>query len=225
MAEISTKYNIWLLEDNRDMHEILREILESDYDLRSFFTLGEFFKAVESSDSNPYDLAIVDNRLNDGNLSDYLESPQANRMKSLPPFILITGYDEKEDIYTCFKHGAVDYIRKPFNEFEIKTKIDLHLTNNVSEPSQIKFDNKTLTLTRDDIVSEDLTAKEYKMMAVLMESPRFSASKEVLIEKIWQNLKVDDRVIKVHFSNLRRKIAPLGLKIEYQNSQYIVIDS
>ena len=45
------------------------------------------------------------------------------------PIIFITAMDNPEHRAKCFAYGAVDYITKPFDPREIKTKIRTHLSS------------------------------------------------------------------------------------------------
>lgn len=54
------------------------------------------------------------------------------KLKSLPeikdvPVIFLTAKVETEDIIEGFKAGAVDYITKPFNSYELKARVKTHI--------------------------------------------------------------------------------------------------
>jgi diguanylate cyclase (GGDEF)-like protein len=54
------------------------------------------------------------------------------KLKSLPrtkdvPVIFLTAKVETEDIIEGFKAGAVDYISKPFNSYELKARVKTHI--------------------------------------------------------------------------------------------------
>lgn len=60
------------------------------------------------------------------------------KLKSLPetkdiPVIFLTAKVETEDIIEGFKAGAVDYITKPFNSYELKARVKTHVELKISK--------------------------------------------------------------------------------------------
>ncbi|MFH0875095.1 MAG: diguanylate cyclase [archaeon] len=60
------------------------------------------------------------------------------KLKSLPetkdvPVIFLTAKVETEDIIEGFKAGAVDYITKPFNSYELKARVKTHIELKISK--------------------------------------------------------------------------------------------
>lgn len=65
------------------------------------------------------------------------------------PIIFLTAKSEIEDIVNGFKAGAVDYITKPFNIYElkarVKTHIELKISKDLLEESNIKLEKLSIT--------------------------------------------------------------------------------
>jgi len=65
------------------------------------------------------------------------------------PIIFLTAKSEIEDIVDGFKAGAVDYITKPFNIYElkarVKTHIELKISKDLLEESNIKLQKLSVT--------------------------------------------------------------------------------
>ena len=60
------------------------------------------------------------------------------KLKSIPgtkdiPVIFLTAKVETEDIIEGFKAGAVDYITKPFNSYELKARVKTHVELKISK--------------------------------------------------------------------------------------------
>jgi diguanylate cyclase (GGDEF) domain len=60
------------------------------------------------------------------------------KLKSIPetseiPVIFLTAKVETEDIIEGFKAGAVDYIAKPFNSYELKARVKTHVELKISK--------------------------------------------------------------------------------------------
>ncbi|MBF0442868.1 MAG: response regulator transcription factor [Oligoflexales bacterium] len=216
---------IWVVEDDAAVNETLCEILDKNFLVESFDGLSSFYKAMLLKENGKPDLVLVDNCHPDGRFSDFVLTERFDRI-SMPPFILLTGQDDAKAISLCYEKGGVDYIRKPFNEFELLVKIKHHIDKleNEAVEGQFQLDNNSLTICKNAVRSPILTAKEFQILSILFESKGQSASKAKLVSSVWNNIKVSDKSIRVHLSNLRRKIRPLGLSIEYKNSLYKIID-
>jgi len=65
------------------------------------------------------------------------------------PIIFLTAKSEIEDIVMGFKVGAVDYITKPFNIYELKARVKTHLELKISKDllreSNIKLEKLSIT--------------------------------------------------------------------------------
>jgi diguanylate cyclase (GGDEF)-like protein len=65
------------------------------------------------------------------------------------PIIFLTAKAEIEDIVSGFKAGAVDYITKPFNIYElkarVKTHIELKISKDLLEESNMKLEKLSIT--------------------------------------------------------------------------------
>ncbi|MEH6626159.1 MAG: sigma-54 dependent transcriptional regulator [Motiliproteus sp.] len=101
-----------LIEDDPIMGESLcdRFVLEG-FDIDWFQTAAA---AVSDLNQGRYSLVISDIRLPDMSGEELFESLQSSDVL-LPPFIFITGYGSIDKAVTLIKHGAADYITKPFD--------------------------------------------------------------------------------------------------------------
>lgn len=216
---------IWLLEDDDNLHDLLVEMLQGEFAIESFYNIESYTNALISKEINKPILAVVDNFLPDGIFSNFVNSSRFIRYHN-HPFILLTGYDDALAIENCYQKGALDYIRKPFDEFEISFKVRYHLQQLKSRIGSHDFylDPDSFTVIRQDKQSEILTAKEFQIISLLLKESNYSATKEKLIQTLWNKVTVSEKSIRVHFSNLRRKIEPLDLSIEFQNTHYTMID-
>ncbi|MEH6471401.1 MAG: sigma-54 dependent transcriptional regulator [Halopseudomonas sp.] len=70
--------------------------------------------AIDDLVQSHYSLVISDIRLPDMSGEELFDSLQASNTL-LPPFIFITGYGSIEKAVSLIKHGAADYITKPFD--------------------------------------------------------------------------------------------------------------
>jgi signal transduction histidine kinase len=97
-------------------------------------------------------LSVVESTLPDLILLDVMMPEMdgyefASKLKSDPrtkdiPIIFLTGKAEPEDIVKGFKHGAVDYVTKPFNSLELMTRVNTHLELKFAKDRMQSYNSK-----------------------------------------------------------------------------------
>lgn len=195
-------------------------------------------EACEIFDKEKINLAIVDimmPRMNGYELTKYI------RNKSNIPIIILSAAQLDSDKILGLNLGADDYMVKPFNPLELIARINAHLRRfyklgNVQEKTDNKITIGELTLDTETLTLEkngepvNLTATEYKILALLMKSPGRVFTKMQIYEEVnGDYYATDDNTMMVHISNLRDKIEQdpknpkyiktvrgLGYKIERQ---------
>nr|WP_303975549.1 response regulator transcription factor [Streptococcus merionis] len=126
---------------------------------------------------------------------------------------------KKEDMDKVFSLniGADDYITKPFNSLEVLARVNAHLRRyhelNPKSTSATVLTIGNLMMDSDRFLLEKagqkitLTAKEFKLLQILMESPGRIFTKSQLYEMINdQDARGDENTIMTHISNIRDKI-------------------
>ena len=108
------KKRILVCDDEEEIRESLNLILEKDYDI-SFATNGE--EAIEHIKKSPTDLVILDIKMP---RMDGIETlKRIKQAKSDTKVIIATGYRSVETATEAVKHGASDYIVKPFESKQV----------------------------------------------------------------------------------------------------------
>src|SRR5699024_7339925 len=133
------------------------------------------------------------------------------------PVIIISAKDAQETKVEMLRLGADDFITKPFDIEEVSARIASVLRR--YERSGIKDPAEKLTF-KDIIVDPDamkvtvggkilpLTAREYRIIDLLVRSPDKVFSKANLFESVWKELFHGDvNTVNVHVSHLRTKLA------------------
>ena len=172
--------------------------------------------AVDLAREGQFDLIILDLMMPE---IDGLEACMRIREFSNVPIIMLTARSEDTDKIIGFECGADDYITKPFNILELKARIRALLRRAGAAAQQqreadrltqgpIALDLRERAAWRDG-EQVDLTAKEYDLMALLMQNPGRVYSRENLLNLVWGYEYVGEfRTVDVHIRRLREKLEP-----------------
>ncbi len=112
-------HTILVVDDELSMREFLKILLEKEGFIALTASDGE--EAVKIIHSHAIDLVISDVRMPGMGGLELLDLMK--KEKSPLPFIIITAFASPEDAVQAMKHGAYDYITKPFKVDEIKSII------------------------------------------------------------------------------------------------------
>ena len=131
------------------------------------------------------------------------------------PVIVLSAKNEVINRIDLLRLGADDYICKPFDIDEVMLRIDavLRRTGKTLSPAlcykelRLERESKTGYIGEEPLV---LTAMEYSILELMLESPAKVFSKRSLFESITGDFYLsEDNTMNVHISNLRKKIAKL----------------
>jgi PAS domain S-box-containing protein len=106
--------NILLVDDERIIRELIREVLESDG--ARIVEAANLAEARAAIAADRFDVAIVDKNLPDGSgieLIRELRGPERNT-----EVILITGYPSLDSAIEVLQIGVFDYVVKPFDDID-----------------------------------------------------------------------------------------------------------
>ncbi len=130
------------------------------------------------------------------------------------PVILLTAKDEISDRVTGLDAGADDYVVKPFSIEELLARVRAHLRRLEEEKADgdsLRFADLSLNpRTREVFRNQraiELTAKEFDLLAYLMENPRQVFTKEQILARVWgYDFVGDSNIIEVYVRYLRIKL-------------------
>ena len=112
-------FRILIVDDNKELREILGEYLKDEGD--PVHGAGNGREALERYVKSPYDLIITD--LNMPELTGIDLIKEVNKFNYPTEFIIITGYASLDTAIEAVKIGAFDYIVKPFRMEELKVVV------------------------------------------------------------------------------------------------------
>ena len=209
---MESKFKVWIIEDDRDICEIYKDILIDRKIETVFFERIEGFESALLGGTPKPDLLVADLNLPDGNFLDFLSAGEASEKIDFP-FIIISSIDDLGSLKSSFEEGALDYLVKPFKKNELLVKIDRALSNASSAKGFI-YDPYTQTLSKDGQVMAYLSLKEMKLFSLLHEAKGKPIERENLYLQLWPEKDVVAKTLDVHIFNMRRKLRKSGLKIK-----------
>lgn len=184
-------------------------------------------EALRFAGAKKYDLIILDVMLPKFN---GLQVCRQIRESSNVPIIMLTAKGEDMDKIMGLEYGADDYVTKPFNILELKARMKAILRRaNQNEKKQnkkmIEIDDLRLEINSRRVFIKNneinLTAKEFDMLALLINSPGKVYSRDQLLDTIWgYEYPGDVRTVDVHVRRLREKIEPNPGQPEYIHTKW-----
>lgn len=134
------------------------------------------------------------------------------RDSSMIPIIMLTAKSQEYDQLFGFKHGADDYVTKPFSPVLLLAHIEAVLKrckSTVEETisiGEIRID-KVGMIVRVNSKRLDLTPKEYDLLLYMISNIDIVLSREQILNKVWNyDYLGDSRTVDTHIKQLRSKI-------------------
>ena len=199
---------ILIVEDNTDIHNLLKEVLEKEkYRVVDSYSGTEALMLLERE---KVDLILLDLMLPGLNGEEIIK-----KVKDIP-IIVISAKISPEDKVNALLSGANDYLTKPFSTEELLARIQVQFRidkDRKENRKDIKLKYKQMVLNQENhtvYIGENpiyLTKTEYAIMKQLLLNPKQVVTKSKLLEFISQDtLDCDENSLKVHISNIRKKV-------------------
>lgn len=203
---------VMIVEDDEGIRELMRLFLLK----KGYIVLqaADGFRALEMLEKEKPDLILLDVEM--PGMSG-LEVCEKIRLKTTLP-ILFVSY-RKELVYKIqgLEAGGDDYITKPFDFNELEARIRAILRRNgwkSGEEDQLailKYKDLHIHVDSCELYIEGtpvkLYHKEFQLLLLLAQTPNRVWTAEQLYDQVWGYYSEGDvQTVKVHISNLRRKI-------------------
>ena len=167
-------------------------------------------QAVECAEKEGYDLILLDVLMPE---KDGLSACREIRKFSDTPVIFLSALGEEEDLLRGYRLGGDDYIVKPFPLSVLTEKIITTVNRHKGINPQNRLTLSGITLdygTRKvycggrEIV---FAAKDFELLALLMENKGNVLSREIILRKIWgYDYEGDERVVDTHIKRIRKAL-------------------
>lgn len=214
------KENILIIEDDRDISEILRFSLMKE--LYKVKVNPNGLEAEEEIVKFKPDLILLDIMLND--TDGFSVCRKISKYKI--PIIMITARIDIMDKILGLELGADDYITKPFDIREVITRIRVALRlreeikkvipkieeeNIIIDNIQINEECRMVTVLNKEV---QLKPREFELLLFFAKNKNKVYSRNQLLDLVWDyDFFGDTRTVDVHITRLRQKLGK-GLNIE-----------
>ena len=194
--------NILIVEDDNSIQDILEEVLKNVYKTYHAYSGTEALLVLEKEN---IDLILLDLMLPGLSGEEII-----TKVKNIP-IIVITAKIDAEDKVKCLLKGANDYITKPFDIKELLARIKVQLRLNINSNKKLVHKNLELLDNNHTLKINNLEVKltktEYAIFKQLLLNYPKVISKDSLLNLISKDtLDCDENSLKVHISNIRKKI-------------------
>ena len=200
---------ILIIDDDVYIGDMLQEVLEREgFGVLRAYSGSEGLMAL--SGARP-DLILLDLMLPGLSGEDLLPKLQGI------PTIVVSAKVEVDHKVNLLLGGAVDYVTKPFDTKELLARIRVALRNAAGAGQMlihgaIRLEPSARRVTVDGSEIK-LTRTEYAILKLLMENPARVLSKNQLLDHISADTPdCTEGSLKIHISNLRRKLRDAGGK-------------
>ncbi|QTA37785.1 response regulator transcription factor [Thermosipho ferrireducens] len=199
-------FRILIVEDDAGIREILKKYLVAEgFEIEEAGTLYEMREKISQKS---FDVVLLDIMLPDGYATS--EIPEFRVEFPETGIIIISARDTDMDRIFGIELGADDYIVKPFNPREVVARVKAFIRRTRGESEVIRF--RELEIYCDEYLVKlngkkvDLTGKEFEILRLLAKNSNRVFSRDEILDKIWKDEFISDRVVDVHISSLRNKI-------------------
>lgn len=198
---------ILLAEDDKELSNAVTRVLKvSNYDVDQAYDGQE---ALDYIDYMKYDVIIMDIMM--PKMDGITCVKRIREKKCHTPIIMLTAMAETDDKVNGLDAGADDYLTKPFVVKELLARIrallrrDSTIVDNYSI-GNVVLDSQTFEIKNGN-KSQRLTAKEYKLMELLIRNKNQIISTERIMDDIWDlDSDAEINVVWVFISSLRKKL-------------------
>ncbi|MBW2624009.1 MAG: response regulator transcription factor [Deltaproteobacteria bacterium] len=219
-----TRYHILIIEDEKDISELIRFNLEKDGYRITTASTGE--AGLEAAFSDHPDLIILDLMLPGLDGLEVCKALKRNTGTSSIAIVMLTAKSEESDIIVGLELGADDYVTKPFSPKVLIARVRAVLRRKEDPPHAPEPETDAVKI--HDLVIHpgrhqarlgetpiQLTASEFAILHFLVQRPGWAFSRKQIIDAVkGQDYAITDRAVDVHVAGLRKKLGSAEHYIE-----------
>lgn len=203
---------VLIIEDN----ENIREEVSAYFEKNGFQTKLPISFHITDILKEKADAVLLDINLDE---EDGFTICKSIRSSSDVPILFVTGRDSITDELLAMSSGGDDYIRKPYSlpvlVAKVKRMLERYRTR--EEGNELKLGTIHLDIVRSQLQigdqNIDLPKNEMRILYYLFLNKERAIPKDELIEYLWENkCYVDENILNVNLSRLRKRLADAGYK-------------
>ena len=207
-AEVAIGPTVLLVEDDDSIAQLVRSYLGAQGFRVVWVRSGE--EALMELERHPVRVVVLDIGLPG---MDGFDVCRQVRYRSTVPLVMLTARDEEADRVVGLEIGADDYVAKPFSPRELAARIKavLRRAEDRVERNVVALDDVLLNRGRREVSvgrrPVRLRAKEFDLLAYLLEHPGIVFTREQLLERVWgMEYAAGTRTVDMHVVMLRRRL-------------------
>lgn len=198
---------ILVIEDEKMLCDSIKSMLErKGFQVECVYD-GESGK--EYAELGIYDLLILDVMM--PKMDGYEVARQVRRARCNTPILMLTARSDVQDRIAGLNAGADYYLTKPFDSGELLASINALLRRQGGQVNEMVFGNTVLDLATGTLLCNGktvrLSAKEFDVMRLLLQSGKRNLSKAAILSHIWglESNAVENHV-EVYVAILRKQL-------------------
>ena len=208
---------ILVIEDEKLLAQSIRAVLE-----QKGFTVETVYDGETGAEYallGIYDLLILDVMMPGMDGFEVARAVRASRCAT--PILMLTARSGIEDRIRGLNAGADYYLTKPFDTRELLACVNALLRRQGGQVDELIFGNTSLDLSSSQLIcgekSVRLSAREFDVMRLLLQSGERILSKEIILARVWgyESNAVENHV-EVYVGFLRKKLRSIGSDIRIE---------
>jgi DNA-binding response OmpR family regulator len=203
---------ILIVEDELPMRTALQDCLEAEG--HRVLTAADGEAGLEKAVAEKPELVLLDIMM--PRLDGYAVCEELRRMEHPAAILMLTAKGRVDDRVTGLDAGADDYLVKPFSTEELLARVRALLRRKQRQTraaSALVLGDIKIELTKQTAMRGrkpvHLTAKEFAMLRLMMETPGEPVSRERFLDVVWGYASFPTtRTVDNHVASLRLKLEP-----------------
>lgn len=206
---------VLIIEDEKLLADSLKALLESKgFEVEAVYD-GE--SGAEYAELGIYDLLILDVMM--PGMDGYQVARHVRAKRCATPILMLTAKSGLEDRIEGLNAGADYYLTKPFDSRELLACINALLRRQGNQVDELMCGNTALELATGMLVCGEkrlrLSAREFDVMRLLMQSRSQIVPKEVILAKVWGfDSNAVENHVEVYVGFLRKKLQSIGSNVK-----------
>ncbi|MBQ6798502.1 MAG: response regulator transcription factor [Oscillospiraceae bacterium] len=209
---------ILIIEDEKLLADSLKTLLEGKgFEVEAVYD-GE--TGADYALLGVYDLLILDVMM--PRMNGYQVARQVRSRRCSTPILMLTAKSGVEDRINGLNAGADYYLTKPFDTRELLACINALLRRQGTQVDEMVCGNTALDLSTSMLICGDksvrLSAREFDVMRILMQSGSRNLSKEAILARVWgYDSNAVENHVEVYVAFLRKKLKSIGSNVRIES--------